>query len=70
MSWVTQNVDIVKQFQDKARAAGKAGELEAVRNEALREAANACCHPTNVKDGGASALCRGRVLALIKEAKP
>tara|TARA_R110000851_G_scaffold207162_1_gene359139 strand:- start:41 stop:247 length:207 start_codon:yes stop_codon:yes gene_type:complete len=51
-------------------AAARIAELEAAlataRNDAFQEAANACCHPTNVHDGGASAICRGRVLAALK----
>lgn len=43
--------------------------LKQVREDALREAADACCHPTNVESGGESAICRNRVLALIEKDK-
>mgnify|MGYP003654466936 CR=1 FL=1 len=53
----------------QARIAELEAALATARNDAFQEAANACCHPTNVHDGGASAICRGRVLAALK-AKP
>ena len=61
---------------DELRAQLAAAEAQAktARDDALREAADACCHPTNVEAGGESAICRGRVLALIntptKDPKP
>ena len=47
-----------------ARIAELEAALVTARENALQEAANACCHPTNVHDGGESAICRNRVLAL------
>jgi hypothetical protein len=53
---------------DQARIAELKGALLTARNNALQEAANACCHPTNAHNGGESAICRNRVLALSKAA--
>jgi hypothetical protein len=54
----------------QARIADLKADLATARNNALQEAANACCHPTNVNGGGESAICRGRVIALSKKPNP
>jgi hypothetical protein len=46
------------------RMAGFESALATARNKAIQQAANACCHPTNVDRGGESGMCRNRVLAL------
>jgi hypothetical protein len=56
----------VRYDEAQARIAELEVALAKARNDAFQEAANACCHPTNVHDGGASAICRGRVLAALK----
>jgi hypothetical protein len=54
----------------QARIAQLEADLATARNNALQEAADACCHPTNAHNGGESAICRNRVLAMIKVPNP
>jgi hypothetical protein len=62
---VALNAAVEVGIDAQARIAELEAALATARSDAFQEAANACCHPTNVHDGGESAICRGRVLAAL-----